>query len=296
MNIRVTIDCFSGRENPWVELSGKNAADLLDGIAIKGALDATTERPARHRLGYRGIIVERHDHDQDHLPRRFLISADRLFSDGTAAALDARGLEQRLVDPARLVSLFGLDHQTAEWIAADAGGALAPGVGTLRPPPWQPPKVVVIQHENPAPVFEPAWWNDGGARQHGNNCYNYACDYRTETFAQPGRASGHMYPEIAGAAVKGAAVFDDLVDTPAADNHFPAAGHLVALVIAPPHVDFHWYRKDLNGKWSHKPGGTAATNLDSAGHEVIDPRTASRGPYTEFVTFMNVKHGHVRVR
>jgi hypothetical protein len=57
--------------------------------------------------------------------------------------------------------------------------------------------------------------------------------------------------------------------------------HQVALVLWPG-VDFHWYRRDRDGKWSHKPGSTAARNTDNSGNLITDPRTANRGPYTVF--------------
>lgn len=49
--------------------------------------------------------------------------------------------------------------------------------------------------------------------------------------------------------------------------------------------DFHLYRLDNNGTWSHKPGQTRATNLDDAKRVITDPRTADTGVY-EFVCFM----------
>ncbi len=63
-----------------------------------------------------------------------------------------------------------------------------------------------------------------------------------------------------------------------------------------PGVDFHWYRKGRNGYWSHKPGGTPATNIDNSGHFIPDPRTADRGGYTDFCTFMVVMHGHIKLQ
>ena len=80
-----------------------------------------------------------------------------------------------------------------------------------------------------------------------------------------------------------------------AKNRCPEDGHLVALVIAPG-WDFHWYRKGEDGMWTHKPGGTPATNVGNSGHLISDPRTADRGPYTSFCTFMVVKHGHIKIR
>ncbi|OLS16606.1 MAG: hypothetical protein HeimC3_53520 [Candidatus Heimdallarchaeota archaeon LC_3] len=61
----------------------------------------------------------------------------------------------------------------------------------------------------------------------------------------------------------------------------PEKSHKVALVIWPG-VDYHWYRQDFDGKWSHKPGGTPATNLDNSKNIILDPRQADRGNYTVF--------------
>jgi len=36
-------------------------------------------------------------------------------------------------------------------------------------------------------------------------------------------------------------------------------------------------------------------NLDNSGHLIPDPRTADRGPYTNFCTFVVVKHGHIKI-
>lgn len=65
---------------------------------------------------------------------------------------------------------------------------------------------------------------------------------------------------------------------------------MVALVIAPGD-DFHWYRQDDDGTWSHKPGRTEATNRDNAGRVIHDPRRADRGAYTEFCGCFCVCHG-----
>jgi hypothetical protein len=144
-----------------------------------------------------------------------------------------------------------------------------------------------------APLYEPDWWNVP-QRQPFNNCYNYAPNYRSDTFAQPGLAAGAMYASRTCAAVLPAAVKDELINQPKANNKCPGEGHLVALVVAPG-FDFHWYRKGRNGYWSHKPGSTAVTNLDNSGNLIRDPRTADRGPYTDFCTFMVVMHGHIKL-
>lgn len=105
-----------------------------------------------------------------------------------------------------------------------------------------------------------------------------------------------MYPDpISCAGVRPAAVRDELIDNAGADNHCPEEGHLVALVVAPG-IDFHWYRKGRNGHWTHKPGGTPVTNVDNTGATITDPRTADRGMYTDFCTFMTVMHGHIKIQ
>ena len=125
-----------------------------------------------------------------------------------------------------------------------------------------------------SPRYEPARWNDGDGVQFGNNCYDYACDIRTGTFAQPGTASGYMlldtscYELAQGAESDGLMVVD-------CDRPCPLCCHKVALVVAPGD-DFHWYRQDKNGAWSHKPGGTPAVNTDASGNAITDPRTADR--------------------
>ena len=117
-----------------------------------------------------------------------------------------------------------------------------------------------ISKPNPcqcAPDPDLAWWNDGGARQFNNNCYNYATNYRTDTFAQPGKAAGQQYTSLSGCAVAAGqrsaldgAIADALINTPLANNKCPQKGHLVALVIAPG-FDFHWYRKGK--QWQVEP-------------------------------------------
>ena len=38
--------------------------------------------------------------------------------------------------------------------------------------------------------YNPSFWNQPSVQQY-NNCYNYASNDRTDTFAQPGNISGH---------------------------------------------------------------------------------------------------------
>lgn len=40
--------------------------------------------------------------------------------------------------------------------------------------------------------------------------------------------------------------------------------------------DYHFYRKDSNGYWSHKRGLNAITNKDASGNKIRNPEKANR--------------------
>ena len=105
-----------------------------------------------------------------------------------------------------------------------------------------------------APDYFPSWWNGIRYRLLNNNCYNYANDKATDTFAEPGRKSAldsgsiadiddYDLPVISGAVVRDAAVNDGLQVVnvarppkgPFVPNPLPrvpkGARHLVALVV-----------------------------------------------------------------
>ncbi len=138
------------------------------------------------------------------------------------------------------------------------------------------------------PPYSPSYWNDGGTIQRNNNCYNYANNKRTDTYAQPGRAAGAMYSSLTCADVYNAAIADGLVPLPASGN-CPDGRAKIALFVDPG-VDYHWYRLDSGGMWSHKPGRAQATNLDNSGNPISNPETADRCGgwlcYTDFCGYL----------
>lgn len=83
-----------------------------------------------------------------------------------------------------------------------------------------------------APSYVPLYWNHKNHIEL-NNCYNYASTIRTDTFAQPGRASGRQLPPLFKAKdVIDSAKADGLRLEPAVSCMKPPRGntHLVALV------------------------------------------------------------------
>jgi hypothetical protein len=55
------------------------------------------------------------------------------------------------------------------------------------------------------------------------------------------------------------------------------------------------YRYDANGRWSHKRGSTAATDLDNAGRVILNPELADRGEYDIFCGYYEVNITAVRL-
>jgi len=123
-----------------------------------------------------------------------------------------------------------------------------------------------------APPYEPDYWNDPNIVS-CNNCYNYGCNIRTDNYAQPGYAHGVSH-SLDCPSVGNAAKADGLTDT-VKEKKCSGCTHLVALVIDP-YTDYHWYRLDDTGRWSHKPGPSPATNLDASGNLITNPETANR--------------------
>ncbi len=55
-----------------------------------------------------------------------------------------------------------------------------------------------------------------------------------------------------------------------------------------PGIDYHRYRQNADGTWSHKPGTTSIKNCDDSGNAIFDPEFADRGIYTSFVGFFKI--------
>jgi len=133
--------------------------------------------------------------------------------------------------------------------------------------------------------------------QTANNCYDYGSDIVTNTFAQPGRGSGHRWDYDTCDSVKEAAERDGLVwfgTTLPTGN--PSLGHYVSLHIWP-NTNFHWLRKDTNipTHWSHKPGGTQVRDVDNNGNKITDPSKADVSPWSQFCGYMIVVPSKVTI-
>lgn len=281
--MRVTLNVFSGRENPSFDLSAKDAKAFLERTASKTILTASDyEAP----LGYRGFHIE--------------TDSDERLPEGVPSSFFIDGkLRSGTMEFGHRHPLLTADESgdAAQWLLSKAGKAVPEEVAAyvidaVKGKFDSADEMVVQSDEDKAlqslalpkactianTAYNPNFWNVQPTLAN-NNCYNYAMNYRSNTFAQPGRISGHMYTALNCSNVGNAATFDGCKTTCSGSNK------LVALVIWP-NVDYHWYRRHSEGFWGHKPGSTPAKNTDNSGLLINGttrtPANCNRGPYTIF--------------
>lgn len=294
--LRVTADIFSGRPNPtWVMVDDKEVRAVLKEVSRSRDL-ITDAAPAEAGLGFRGVMVEPL---ADDLALDFELAASVYIPVG-AGGVAGRGSElaERLlsfIPKAELPSDAGpdalpLDEQLQSFLMEQFERSLrASALDAARPEPaHKAPKDLTdaICYYDLTPYNPGFWNNDSNVRLH-NNCYHYASNKRRNSFhvqpggGQPGAGCGHMYTALTCAEVTRAALCDGLHRRYDCfpDSEYPR--HLVALVIWP-NYDFHWYRKQKEGFWGHKPGSTAVRNVDNSNKVILDPATCDRDGYTEF--------------
>ncbi len=287
-SVFVTLNVFSGLPNPRWELTPEQLVELER--LLQTPRNPIMQKPAGASvgLGYRGIHVEWH--------RPALTGATHIHG----GIIGTPDVQPNYEDAGRSLE---------RWLLSTASSAipslqLRPEVDALVNTDLQAPVQPVLPTGaavacppcggGAAPAYNPAAWNIPSVQPH-NNCYNYATNTITNTFAQPGNGSGHPFaPPPDCPKVGGGAQSDGLVPVPSFAASVPNA-YYVALVIWPG-TDFHWYRQDRTGCWSHKPGQTPVRDVDNSGNKIIDPRSCNRGPYTNFCGYMTVAPGHISIR
>lgn len=297
--LRITINVYSGRANPsWMVKNGvmerKIAKEVNHVLAVSDAKNLRIQP----KLGFRGLIMEPGEVDKsdDFLPSEAAreipveLAAESLGRDlivqllqtMTEPVLDAGRAQGPKIGDESIAALqqFLLDQVAGRHLeAAPQGlGAIARQQEDLR--------AAGCLHETP--VYSPGLWNDDPTVRRNNNCYNYACKRVTNTYAQPGRGCGSelQWPGTCADVIVAASCdglrrrYDCLPD-----SEIPR--YLVALV-SWPNRDYHWYRLDQGGRWSHKLGIDPATDVDNTGLFISDPSTCNRGPYAQFCGYFYV--------
>ena len=255
---------YSGRSDPIWALTDADAERLLADLDSSEAGTSTFE-PS---LGYRGFSLSRSAVGSDE--RSVGGASDAASQAFEIFASDAPEIEERLLATGRDV----IDDEVADHVRE----RLQLGVPKLARASQAVPGTCPPCNGAAAPSYSPVGWNSGSTRMR-NNCYNYANDQITNTLAQPGRGSGRRFATLQCNDLDGAARRDGLGQ--AQGWQTPTAGWYVVLAMWP-NRDYHWYRQDRNGCWSHKPGQASVTDLDNACKRIGDPRLADRAPYQTF--------------
>jgi hypothetical protein len=298
--LQITADVFSGRPNPVSVVSDEaEVRATLRELTADRSLLADAE-PAQSGLGFRGFWIEILSDElaQDFGLRPAVYLAVGPQARGARVAEHAErliGLMERgeaptgaaegvlpLETPVRDFLTTQLEFATR--LERQSRVSLADEAVPVRPEEAAAPAVTCTIELG---AFNPGFWNNDPNVRRNNNCYNYASNWRTNTFAQPGRGCGSMYTAITCAEVTRAALCDGMHHRFDCFPDTEKPRYLVALVVAPGpgFIDYHWFRRQKEGFWGHKPGGTAARNVDNSGVVITDPQTADRGPYTLFCGF-----------
>ncbi|SIS85813.1 hypothetical protein SAMN05421766_104423 [Zobellia uliginosa] len=302
--IRVTADLFSGRPNPSWIMADANGEEILKQIAKEKQI-ISKPNAGYDGLGFRGIEIEViSDEKLRGIPNSFKIA------DGTAEDQKTSiGIASRIVEQMTRYSKLSLDSHRLTPIDKHIQKIILASIEQYQLDLERIGKVIKKRYpklpKNSKRVtvddasccdckyeeskFNPNFWNADSHVRRNNNCYNYGRNWKTNTFAQPGRFSGQTAGAMSCSEVKAASLRDGLklrCDC-LPQSEYPR--RLMALVIAPG-VDYHWYRKQDGGFWGHKPGGTPAKNTDNSGNLITDPETCDRGSgstlnYTDFCDY-----------
>ena len=184
---KVTLLIYSGLPDPVWTIGSQNEKfqqikELLDNARAKGNIFGYKNIPAL--LGFRGFLVQQ----SGSLGEELILGKET--GDLQKLLLDTMPKES-IKDNLRQKILQAIDLGTVSPRVPDATqDSLAP-VSSQVPSKEDKGGVGVIQHY--APKYNPDRWNKIPVILRYNNCYNYANQKITNSFAQPGYASGY-YP------------------------------------------------------------------------------------------------------
>jgi DNA-directed RNA polymerase subunit H (RpoH/RPB5) len=319
--LAVSIDIFSGKPNPTFIIQGEEEKAVLKEIALNPKMIARVDRnlegyKGHEWLGFRGIYIAALS---DEIPLDFGIPSQFMLLNGTASEDDksievatkivkqmpkARYVSARpgdMIDDTRKTDLSKmiLDEMMDKLKLSEELRKRIPDLRKQTVPDVELKRETDDDDDDKNTKnkknkdlkaccnielcsFNPSFWNNCKTTRQNNNCYNYATNRRTDTFAQPGRASGYYPYSINCTNVTNAALSDGAHIRYDCFPSSEAPRYLVAMVVSPSWGDYHWYRKHSEGFWGHKPGSTNARNTDNSGNVISDPYTCDRGTYTQF--------------
>ena len=150
-------------------------------------------------------------------------------------------------------------------------------------PKTRRPKIKRRTKTSGAPKYEPGKWNKKSIKA-SHNCYDYFLNKIDRKRAAKCKKK-HCYKLMSRPRIKGKKYTCKKLETRMLKD-YPSIkiskkkcsrGHYKgALTVDPKNKEFHYYRQDSNGKWSHKNGPNKANNTDYDGKKIKDPKKANR--------------------
>jgi len=303
MGLRVTIEIFSGRSNPSWTVRDQDDVRMLLPLLLRNRAGIAEPCSGFCGLGFRGIRVESADDvGLPGLPRVFEVAgggaqdpfasaelAERLLETMPSGSMEAEGQDAHYPDALR---------ESVHTAIEDTVRRAVDGTVTFKPPEQPPDDELAAEvHEQmrelsrrtvncewDSALYQPGFWSDYSVL-FTNNCYNYAINTVTNTFARPGRAHGFEIPlTVTNSDVS----FGAQKDGVHLRGHCQPQGvrrYWLAMVTGYSPAgfrDFHWFRYHHEGFWSHKPGGYPVRNIDNSGATISNPQQSDNGGYTEW--------------
>lgn len=311
MGLRITVDIFSGRQNPTWNIEDPNVVREVLQLVARNRAAIAAPYSGYTGLGFRGIQVEiANDVEVSGIPPQF-----ELAGGGSSDEFGGAELAERLLDTmpsAQEARAAGVTEEDLAAFSDDFKNMLreeirkapferAAGVLTVEPTEVATETATEVDEQfralegrlrlpcaYDATPFNPAFWNRPDTQPY-NNCYNFAVNRRTNTFAQPGRAHGYTIPhtvrcnEVAEGALRDGLRMWGNCQPPGIYRYILA---MVTGTFPGGFRDYHWYRYHSGGFWAHKPGGGAARNTDNSGAVIYNPYMCNRYPYSEWCGFL----------
>jgi len=282
MTTIVTIHMYSGVPNPTFELTPEQEDKIAEVLSQQNQKTLQQSPSSMGMLGYRGFEIN--SSQIEAIPQKTLIF-DSIVDIGESDEVNFIDSNSTIESMLLEFATPTIDAEEKEYIEEVIQKNVLGGVANS----LENFQLMIV------PPLNLGKWNNDPHVKRNNNCYNYANDKITNTFAQPGRGSGQTGPYPPTCQGTGSASERDGQVPVSSASSTPAQGHFVGLVIWPGR-DYHWYRLDSNTRWSHKPGQTAARNTDNSGNLITNPKNCDRGPYTIWCGYYHCIPANTRIR
>jgi len=268
--VQLKLDIFSGRKNPSSLVKSENAAKLLENLHLVLRKSPLEPNPFTF-LGYRGFWITLPVNSTYYVPARL-----------DSASIPSDSETQRLILEVHRLALEDVVEQSKAIPIESVSGIVDSIENELQSRSLEKKKTNCPLCLAPnAPTFLHYSYAD--------NCLAYALN-------QSGRLDLEDFPEKIGLVGYDCSMIEEAARgefglKDCADFSKPLTvddGWYVAFCFSSTLVDYHWFRQDKHGCWSHMPVSNNPTpqDTDYSENKISDPQTCDRGVYDCFCGFM----------